>query len=440
MTDRGTATIEALVDNLETAGFQVTDVGTRYRVTNPDGGAAVFVPKRLPKGAALNGIMKSLVGAGYDAEAVEAAKESARRERVKAAQEAANKVIAARTQAAARKPSPAVFQAATRAAMEEAEQRRAEQERARPPLVATSNGTTEAAPIPRSEVIGVDGKFALQLLEANNFYDQGVDHAGHCNRRYRPALAAGYAEAMLRGEWTLGDSIKFDVNDDLIDGQHRLMAVIIAAETQPDIVIDFVVTYDLPVEAAEHLDQGLKRTVPDMLQMTGEKNTLHLSAAIRLVHNYDEDRATGRPFNMDIWRRKTFTRDQAFKTLEANPRLRESVALAQSVSTILIRSSAAAALYLIQREWDADYVSAFVEGIASGAGLDKGSPILALRETMRRVKDRYKGVTRRDGGVEDMAFTILAWNLWIKGKQRHVSYTWDPSEGFPTVVPRPTKR
>ncbi len=418
MTEKGTATITELVDNLEQAGWTVGDVGTRYRVTNPAGGAPVFVPKRLPKNAQMNQIMKSLLSAGYDPAVAEAAREASRQERLANDRKVADKLAQVAAAQRASAPSPAVFK-------EAAAKRRT------PP--APDGLPVPPLPMPRTEVLDINPDFAEALLRANRFYDQGIDHAGKCNRRFRPNKAAEYAEAMLRGEWTLGDSIKFEVGDMLIDGQHRLMAVVIAGQTKPDIIVPFLVTYDMPPGADVNLDQGMRRSIPDMLQMRGEGNTLHLAAAIRLVYQYQQLQS-GDPFNIDVWRRRAFSRDQSFKVLDENPGLRDALEDAGIIAKVVTRSAGTAAIYLIKQVWPAEQVDEFLSRLASGADLSAGSPILALRETYAHIKLHSRGA-KRVAGPEDLALFITAWNLYVKGKPRAARFRWDPAvDGMPMVA------
>ena len=68
MVDKGSAAIDELVDLLTTAGYQVTNVGARYRIVNPEGGSPVFMPHRLPRGARISSIVTGLNSIGFDVE------------------------------------------------------------------------------------------------------------------------------------------------------------------------------------------------------------------------------------------------------------------------------------------------------------------------------------------------------------------------------------
>ena len=53
-----------------------------------------------------------------------------------------------------------------------------------------------------------------------------------CNRPLSQNTVYRYADAILSGEWKLnGDTIRFDSNGTLIDGQHRLHACVKAGKS-----------------------------------------------------------------------------------------------------------------------------------------------------------------------------------------------------------------
>lgn len=436
MTDKGTALIDDLLDALESAKFEVTNVGSRYRVTNPAGGGVAFVPGRLPKGASFNKVMTGLAEIGFDIAAAQAAKEKDRQERLRAAREAGERALAEAARAAKARPAPAAFQAAAAVT---------------PPAEFLHPGDAallrQETVQPRTEVLDIDASFARDLLTANRFYDEKADHAGSCNRRFRLKHAQDYAEAMLRGEWTLAEAIKFDTDQELIDGQHRLMAVVLAAEgplpsgqtPKPDIVVPFLVTYDMPKDAAQHLDTGLKRTIADQLQMRGEIQTLHLSAALRLITLYRSLPTT--PYAEERWRRLNFTSEQATNLLEAEPEIRDAVRAVQGLRDLLPQSSAAAALHLVRSAgYSPTQVAEFAEALRTGANLSERSPVYVLRETylhMRRLQGGRKAPRTVTG--QHLAIWIMAFNHWARGKERTMRYVWQANvEPFPEILtPRP---
>ena len=105
----------------------------------------------------------------------------------------------------------------------------------------------------KSNVLMVDPALAASWLAKN---------AQH-NRPLRPTVVAGYAQQMQRGQWQLThQGVAFDVNGILIDGQHRLSAVV-----QSNCIVPMMVTINAPSVAFEALDCGIGRTIGDRLKM-----------------------------------------------------------------------------------------------------------------------------------------------------------------------------
>lgn len=79
------------------------------------------------------------------------------------------------------------------------------------------------------------------------------------NRRQRRWWAQALAAAMRRGEWkATHQGIAFSISGKLIDGQHRLMAILISGISQLMLVV-----HDVPDDAFSVLDIGVKRTISD---------------------------------------------------------------------------------------------------------------------------------------------------------------------------------
>lgn len=120
----------------------------------------------------------------------------------------------------------------------------------------------------KSKVMMVDPSLAAAWLAKN---------AQH-NRPMRKTTVASYAEQMQAGQWQLThQGVAFDVNGILIDGQHRLAAIV-----QANVIVPMMVTVNAPAVSFETLDCGIKRTVADRLVMNAQV-VAALSGAIRIA-------------------------------------------------------------------------------------------------------------------------------------------------------------
>ena len=102
-----------------------------------------------------------------------------------------------------------------------------------------------------SKVINVTPKMAEIWLEQNV----------HNNRPVRDAEVTKFARDMVAGNWKVThQGIAFNEDGKLIDGQHRLWAVVQSGCTVPMLVWE-----GLPEEALHLIDSGLARTASDSL-------------------------------------------------------------------------------------------------------------------------------------------------------------------------------
>lgn len=98
------------------------------------------------------------------------------------------------------------------------------------------------------------------------------------NRKLSPSIVNQYSESIKRGEWKLnGESIKFDNDGKLIDGQHRLHAIIKA-----NTGIEMLVISGLNKEVFSTIDAGKKRTAGDCLSIQGIPNYNSIASIIRI--------------------------------------------------------------------------------------------------------------------------------------------------------------
>ena len=108
-------------------------------------------------------------------------------------------------------------------------------------------------------------------------------------RRIRVGHANGLASHMKAGRFEGIDTIKLDEDGNVIDGQHRLSAIIESGEPQYIIIVSSV-----PESIKQYLDQGAKRHEGDRLKMqfglnpsTGVKTALKLLRTDLCRTNYD---------------------------------------------------------------------------------------------------------------------------------------------------------
>lgn len=84
---------------------------------------------------------------------------------------------------------------------------------------------------------------------------------------------------MRRGDWLVThQGIAFDTRGVLVDGQHRLAAVV-----EADVTVKIAVFTDVEPDTFDVLDTGKKRNAADVLAIEAEKSATLLAAMVRTV-------------------------------------------------------------------------------------------------------------------------------------------------------------
>lgn len=113
------------------------------------------------------------------------------------------------------------------------------------------------------------------------------------NRNIRQRHVENLARDMATGAWvTNGDAIRFNCDGQLLDGQHRLSAIIKA-----DRAIESVVIRGLDKTARLTMDAGAKRHAGDQLQFFGVKNAAKVASVCRYAISARKA-ATMRPLSL----------------------------------------------------------------------------------------------------------------------------------------------
>lgn len=117
-----------------------------------------------------------------------------------------------------------------------------------------------------TRVIEVTPELAQSYLQRNLESNRQVNH----NR------VVQYAKDMKSGAWsTTHQGIAFDTRGRLIDGQHRLLAIVEAG-----VPVKLSVTKNAPADAFNHVDLGFGRTNSYVLRTSGEPLSDSMSVAV----------------------------------------------------------------------------------------------------------------------------------------------------------------
>lgn len=246
------------------------------------------------------------------------------------------------------------------------------------------------------------GKMTITPAKAEKWLEKNFEY----NRRLKPGLVNKIAADIQAGRWHLtGDLIRFNTMGFLIDGQHRLNAVLKADQS-----IESYVAFDVPDEAKKVIDTGISRTAADILTMDGIGDNVHQKVALaRRIIAWKKKKNTvviGRQFmsactNQDIL--------EFVSHYDLKPHLSFGWKVySVCVNTRLLSQTDWAMLHYILSEKDKAQAEKFLQLFASLDGLMSDHPIRILFNKLNKSQVDISASMK-------FKFIIKTWNTWRTG-------------------------
>jgi hypothetical protein len=260
------------------------------------------------------------------------------------------------------------------------------------------------------------------------------------NRDVRQNIVDRYADVMFAGKWFAqnGQTIGFDVNGELRDGQHRCWGIVVAQDRENElakrkkrrprqlsVVVD--VAHNIDTDAVRSVDTGTKRTGSDTLTMqtrvegTSISGAKEISVALRIVKAFEKG-------NIYVMQKK-ITNDEMWDLFKMHPGVEEAAADLKGYRFLITKGIMVAMYYILHSvKAHRPLVKEFFHSFATGENLTHGSPILALRN---------KCISAKTAGKDRLTQTfylscfIKSWNAFIlKKKMSHMAFT---PNSLPTI-------
>lgn len=243
------------------------------------------------------------------------------------------------------------------------------------------------------------------------------------NRNLRDRGVSSLAIDIITGGWDLnGDTIRFDTNNVMIDGQHRCTAV-----AQSGIPVPIILVTGLEPLAQDTVDTNMKRSFADALKLAGEPDALRLAGVTAAVCRWKAGqlRAGGKT-NLSVNVLKRVLRD--------HPEIREALPVIRVVSKKVgsMPQSMLGLAWWLFNSINAEDCEDFFTKLAEGAGLEKTDPIWVLREVL---EDNAKA-KRKLPNLDFLAYVIKAWNAYREGRQIKQLW-WRGGGARPEAFPTP---
>jgi hypothetical protein len=255
-------------------------------------------------------------------------------------------------------------------------------------------------------IIKVSPRLAAEMLLLNSR-----------NRSLSPKRVTKYAAAMTEGRWRLtSESISISKTGALLNGQHRLSAILEAAHP-----VDMTIWFGAADEEFAYIDQGASRTAGDLASIRG------------LTYATQRAALAGRVLKLEMRTSATMDANRVDKKAVemVGPDTDAALHFGERARKVVNAGAASLAYYWIyQNSPHKNQLEIFWDHLVKGANLTEGSPIL-------RVRDLFKGgailaKTHRDRTIKEAAAIILAWNAWL-AKRRRSTFEWDHVIELPEV-------
>lgn len=188
----------------------------------------------------------------------------------------------------------------------------------------------------------------------------------------RDILADRYAEQP--------NPISISTEDQLLDGQHRLMAIIMADRAVYMTVCYGVVKNDV----FWHIDENCSRKTTDILKMSGEKDYSTLSATMTHIYFY--------AYGEQNRNARKVSNEEKKNILDRVPAVREAVSLGRNIR--IVPPSVSSFMYFLGNHGgDPESTAAFMEALKMGDALLQDSPAFILREYALRRNNNLRGAS-----------------------------------------------
>jgi hypothetical protein len=214
---------------------------------------------------------------------------------------------------------------------------------------------------------------------------------------------ARYAKEIKVGQWKLtGDTIKFDTDGMLVDGQHRLIACVESGCSFTTVVAE-------DCYGIEYMDRGKPRSVSQWLKHLGIKNATNIAAIAKSVLCHDAG----------LWKHKSwginsYTDSEHIDfVVEHNKRLQEVYSMTNgcNVNRTLLGTIFFVGSLNHDSPDDSDTLVWYYNALRDGSNLSERDPVLHFRNRIIANSSAVNKITH----FMMRQLCTLSWNMTVKG-------------------------
>ncbi len=254
------------------------------------------------------------------------------------------------------------------------------------------------------------------------------------NRKLTDAQIETLQADMLRpGAWKYnGDTIRFTHNGQVIDGQGRLIAHLLACRKDPSAKFVTNLLFNVPKESFSTIDTGRKRTGADVLGMMDISQGFLKSAIARMWYNYHKGRMRNQV---------KVTPDQVREIVLENQKLFDDavhiIAPCLKAKELKLPGAVMGMVCALGLRTDQAKTAQFFHQLATGLNLNETDPVYLFRRAIANKQRMVRGGAPR---VEVAAMLVKALNLYFqkdlprREDEKPAIIRWVRGEAFPRFV------
>jgi hypothetical protein len=234
------------------------------------------------------------------------------------------------------------------------------------------------------------------------------------NRPIRDAKVQLFSSQMDDGAWSLnGESIIIGSSGRVIDGQHRLTAVI--RHGKP---VRFVVVEGVPDSEIETIDTGAARTAADVLRMNGlsADAARTLATSVNMVIGFELSESG--QYSVSKRHLSRVTPKAIYEWTSKNPSIVDSCAFLSRMPKAgrVLPLGVLTFLHYLTAKIDRYAANEYFEGLMTGANLDELDPRLVLRTRLQKESMSHRPAPMKTR----IAWAIKSIKWFLEGREaRH---------------------
>jgi hypothetical protein len=229
------------------------------------------------------------------------------------------------------------------------------------------------------------------------------------------------SDQMKNNQWLFdGQPIRFTEDGRLLDGQHRLNAIIESNTEQK-----FLVIKGIKSESFKVMDTGRTRTGADVFSINGISNSTTIAATVRFIISFKRNSLT--------INKSKITNTDLLNWYEKNKNISDIVknafVMKNEFSNVLTATQIAGFHFLFAKK-NVIEAENFIYKLCTGLGVENTNPIFLLRKKLIQDKINVAKLPTN----EKFAFIVKTWNNYRLNKDVKILKWNSSNEKFPEII------